>query len=246
MPGRLESKVAVVTGAGSGIGEGTTEAFVAEGAKVIAADISGAQDAVAERLGDHCVAVRADVTSEQDVQAMLAAAVETFGKLDILHNNAGIDGAVAPTGEYAVEDFDKVWAVNGRGVFLGLRYAIPIMLENGGGSIINTASMASELAFPGMAAYCASKGAVQMLTRTAAAEYAGKGVRVNAILPGAIRTAITDSLPPDLIQGVKDATPIGRYGTPAEIGSLAVYLASDESQFVTGSSFLIDGGYSLV
>jgi NAD(P)-dependent dehydrogenase (short-subunit alcohol dehydrogenase family) len=245
MSGRLQDKVAVVTGAGSGIGEGTVEAFIAEGAKVIAADVSGAQDALAERLGDNCVGVQADVSQEEDVQAMLQAALDTFGGLDVLYNNAGIDGAVAPTGEYSVADFDKVWAVNGRGVFLGLRFGIPIMLEHGGGSIINTASMAAELAFPGMTAYCASKGAVQMMTRNAAAEYARQGIRVNAILPGAIRTAITDSLPPDLIKGVADATPVGRYGTPAEIGSLAVYLASDESQFVTGASLLIDGGYSL-
>jgi NAD(P)-dependent dehydrogenase (short-subunit alcohol dehydrogenase family) len=245
MAGRLEGKVAVVTGAGSGIGEGTVEAFVAEGANVIAADISGAQDALAQRLGDGCVGIQADVTKAQDVEAMLQAALDTFGRLDIIYNNAGIDGHVAPTGEYPVEEFDRVWAVNGRGVFLGLRYGIPILLANGGGSIINTASMAAELAFPGMTAYCASKGAVQMMTRNAAAEYAGRGIRVNAILPGAIRTAITDSLPPELIQGVKDATPVGRYGTPAEIASLAVYLASDESQFVTGASLLIDGGYSL-
>lgn len=247
MSGRLEGKVAVVTGAGSGIGAATVEAFHREGAKVVAADISGQQDAVAQRLGDGCVAVQTDVAKGEDVQRMLSTAVETFGRLDVLYNNAGIDGVVAPFGEYSEDDFDHVWSINGRGVFLGMRYAIPIMLEqDGGGAIINTASMAAMVAFPGMNAYCAAKGAVVMLTKTAAAEYAGQGIRVNAICPGAIRTAITDSLPPELIQGVVGATPLGRFADPSEVANLAVFLASDESSFVTGESVVIDGGYTLV
>ncbi len=244
MAGRLEGKVAVVTGAGSGIGAATARAFHHEGAKVVAADVSGKQEDIAKELGDGCVAVHADVSRSEDVQAMLATAVDTFGRLDILHNNAGIDGAVAFTGEYTEADFDKVWSINGRGVFLGLRYAIPILLEHGGGSIINTASMASMVAFPGMPAYCAAKAAVVMLTKNAAAEYAGKGIRVNAISPGPIRTAITDSLPPELIKGVVDATPIGRFGDTSEVANLAVFLASDESSFITGSEIVIDGGYT--
>ncbi|HEX4108866.1 MAG TPA: glucose 1-dehydrogenase [Solirubrobacteraceae bacterium] len=246
MAGRLEGKVAVVTGGGSGIGAATVEAFHAEGAKVLVADISGLQDQVAEKCGDGVVATRADVSESADVQAMLKAAVDEFGKLDIIHNNAGIDGEVAPTGEMTEEQFDQVWAINGRGVWLGMRYGIPILLAGGGGSIINTASMASMVAFPGMNGYCAAKGAVLMMTRTAAAEYAGQGIRVNAICPGAIRTAITDSLPPELIKGVVDATPVGRFADPSEVASLAVYLASDESRFVTGAGMLIDGGYTLV
>jgi NAD(P)-dependent dehydrogenase (short-subunit alcohol dehydrogenase family) len=249
MSGRLEGKVAVVTGAGSGIGAATVEAFHREGAKVVAADISGAQNQVAGRLGDGCVAVRCDVAKSDEVQAMLKTAVDEFGRLDVLHNNAGIDGAVAPSGEYDEQDFDHVWSINGRGVFLGMRYAIPILLENEGptkGTIINTASMASMVAFPGMVAYCAAKGAVLMMTKTTAAEYAGQGIRVNAICPGAIRTSITDSLPPELIKGVVDATPVGRFADPSEVASMAVYLASDESRFVTGAGMLIDGGYTLV
>jgi NAD(P)-dependent dehydrogenase (short-subunit alcohol dehydrogenase family) len=246
MAGRLEGKVAVVTGAGSGIGAATVKAFHAEGAKVLAADISGQQDQVAAELGDGVLARQVDVSKSEDVQAMLAAAVEHFGRLDILHNNAGIDGVVAPTGEYREEDFDHVWAINGRGVFLGMRYGIPILLEHGGGSIINTASMASMVAFPGMNAYCAAKGAVLMLTRTAAAEYAGQGIRVNAICPGPIRTAITDSLPPELIAGVVNATPLGRFGDTSEVASLAVFLAGDESKFITGTGMLIDGGYTVL
>lgn len=244
MAGRLEGKVAVITGAGSGIGAATAKVFHREGAKVVAADVSGLQEEVAKSLGEGCLAVHADVSKSEDVRKMLAAAVETFGRIDILHNNAGIDGAVAHTGEYEEADFDKVWSINGRGVFLGLRYAIPIMLETGGGSIINTASMASMVAFPGMPAYCAAKAAVIMLTKNAAAEYAGRGIRVNAISPGPIRTAITDSLPPELIKGVVDATPIGRFGDPSEVANLALFLASDESSFITGSEMLIDGAYT--
>jgi NAD(P)-dependent dehydrogenase (short-subunit alcohol dehydrogenase family) len=244
MTGRLAGKVAVVTGAGSGMGAAMAEVFVREGAKVIAADVSGNQEKVAADIGRDCVPVHADVSDGTEVQAMLARAVSEFGRLDVLCNNAGIDGHVAPTAEYPEEEFDRVWAVNGRGVFLGMRYGIPLLLEFGGGSIVNTASMASNVAFPGMPAYCASKGAVQMLTKTAAAEYAGKNVRVNSICPGPIRTGITDSLPPDLIAGVVAATPIGRYGEPAEVAALALFLASDESSFITGECILIDGGYT--
>ncbi|AEH09351.1 MULTISPECIES: SDR family NAD(P)-dependent oxidoreductase [Protofrankia] len=244
MAGRLEGKVAVVTGAGSGIGTGIAEEFVKEGARVVAVDISGQQEEIAKRLGSDCYAVHADVSRGADVRSMLDAAVSHFGKLDVLCNNAGIDGAVAHTGEYPEEEFDRVFGVNGRGVFLGMRYAIPKLLENGGGTIVNTASMAAMVAFPGMPAYCAAKGAVAMLTKTAAAEYASRNIRVNAICPGPIRTQITDSLPPELIEGVVRATPLGRYGTPTEVGRLAVFLASDESSFITGDTILIDGGYT--
>lgn len=246
MAGRLDGKVAWVTGGASGIGEGIVKAFVAEGAKVAIVDVSGAQDALAKELGEATIAVHADVSKGADVQAALKAAVDAFGGIDIIVNNAGIDGAVGPLAEYSEEDYDKVMGINAKGVFLGLRYGIPLLLQRGGGSVINTASMAADVAFPGMNAYCASKGAVVMLTKTAAAEYAGQNIRVNAVKPGAIRTAITDSLPPELINGVKNATPVGRYGTTAELGALAVYLASDESKFVTGSDILIDGGYCLV
>ena len=244
MTGRLDGKVAVVTGAGSGMGAAMAELFVREGAKVVAADISGHQDKVAEGIGEGCLAVHADVAQAADVRAMLDAAVSTFGGLDILCNNAGIDGQVAHAGDYPEEEFDRVFSINGRGVFLGLRYGIPLLLEHGGGVVINTSSMASSVAFPGMIAYCAAKGAVEMMTKTAAAEYAGRGIRVNAMCPGPIRTGITDTLPPELIAGVVNATPIGRYGDPSEVANLALFLASDESSFITGECILIDGGYT--
>src|ERR1700730_18143353 len=153
MAGRLRDKVALVTGTGSGIGKAIAERFIAEGAKVVAVDISGNQNAVAERLGQNCLPFQADVSKSADVQAMLAAAMSKFGGLHVLCNNAAIEGHMAPVGEYPEEEWEKVIAINLRSVFLGMRYGIPLMLKNGGGgSIVNTASMAAMVAFPNMAA----------------------------------------------------------------------------------------------
>ena len=144
------------------------------------------------------------------------------------------------------EAWDQVQAINLRGVFLGIRYAIPEMLKTGGGSIINTASMAATVAFPTMASYCAAKGGVIVLTKTAAAEYAAQGIRVNSISPGTIQTAITDHLPVDMINAIIARNPVGRIADPSEVASLAMFLASDESRFITGADHLIDGGYTLL
>jgi NAD(P)-dependent dehydrogenase (short-subunit alcohol dehydrogenase family) len=246
MSERLAGKVAVVTGAGSGMGAAMVEQFRAQGAQVIAADISGKQDDIAARFGNACVATHADVSKSADVQAMLNLAIERFGRLDILCNNAGIAGQIAPTADQDEDEFDAVIAVNLRGVFLGMKYAIPLMLKTGGGSIINTSSMASLVAFPGMAGYCASKGGVSMLTKLTAAEYASQGIRVNAILPGAIETGMSQGLPPEMRDGAVAATLMGRIGQPVEIAQLAVFLASDESSFITGTLTPVDGGYTLV
>lgn len=246
MPGRLEGKVSIVTGAGSGIGAATARRFHAEGAKVVLADISGAQEALAKELGDGALSVHVDVSQGESVQAMIAAALDTFGRLDVLHNNAGIDGEIAAVADMSEEGWDQVQAINLRGVFLGIKYAVPAMLQGGGGSIINTASMAATVAFPQMASYCAAKGGVIMLTKTAAAEYAGQGIRVNAISPGTIQTAITEHLPQDMITAIIGRNPVGRIADASEVASLAVFLASDESAFITGSDYLIDGGYTLL
>lgn len=246
MTGRLEGKVAVITGAGSGIGEAMAERFVLEGAKVIVADISGNQNEVAKRIGPNALAMQVDVSKGDQVKAMCEKAKEVFGRLDILVNNASIDGVMVKTGEYKEEDFDHIWGVNGRSVFLGMRYAIPIMLANGGGSIINTTSIASVVAFPTMVGYCGAKGAALQMTRTAAAEYAAEGIRVNAILPGPVRTGITRHMPAEYIEAVKNAVPQRRMAEPSELANLALFLASDESSFITGAAYTADGGYTIL
>lgn len=179
MAGRIEGKVAVVTGAGHGMGAAIAERFVQEGARVVAVDVSGKQNEVAKRLGPDCLPFQADVSQARAVRAMLEAARANFGGLNILCNNAGIQGPLQKTGDYDETAFERVLAVNARSVFLGMKYAIPMMLEGGGGNIVNTASMASVVAFPQLIAYNASKGAVLMMTKTAAVEYADQNIRVN-------------------------------------------------------------------
>ncbi len=244
MTGRLEGKVAVVTGAGAGMGKAIVERFVREGAMVVAADISGKQNEVAASAGACCVPFQLDVSKSAEVKAMLDLAVSRFGGLHVLCNNAGIQGGMAPTGDYDDEVFDRVMAVNARGVYLGMRHAIPIMLAGGGGSIVNTASMAAVVAFPQMVGYCASKGAVRMMTKTTAVEYADKGIRVNCFCPGSIDTNMVAGMPKEYIDAVIAANPVKRIGHPREIADLALFLASDESSFITGTEILIDGGYT--
>ena len=246
MADRLAGKVAVITGAGSGMGAAMAELFCAEGARVVVADVSGQQDEVAAKLGERCRPIHADVSRSADVQAMIGLAVTTFGRLDVLCNNAGIQGALAPTADYDEAEFDRVIAVNLRGVFLGMKYAIPHMLRAGKGSIVNTSSMAALVAFPSLPAYSASKGGVSVLTRLTAAEYAAHNIRVNAILPGAIDTGMTRGMPAEYLEGAVKATLMGRIGEPSEIAYLALFLASDESSFITGTLTQVDGGYTLV
>lgn len=176
---------------------------------------------------------------------MVDAAVDRFGRIDILCNNAGMAGPIAPTAECDDTAFDRVVAVNLRGVFLGMKHAIPHILAVGGGAIVNISSIASSVAFPGLPAYAASKAGVSMLTKTAAAEYAARGIRVNAILPGVFDTGMTQNLPAAYIAGAARATPMGRIGEADEVARLALFLASDEARFMTGALVTVDGGYTL-
>jgi meso-butanediol dehydrogenase / (S,S)-butanediol dehydrogenase / diacetyl reductase len=249
--GRVAGKVAIVTGGASGIGEGMVRALHAEGAQIVVADISGNEEQVAGELGERAIAVNTDVTDDAAVAEMVKSAVEEFGQLDVLCNNAGIDGEMAPTAECTLENFDRVMSVNTRAVFLGLRHAIPAMIEGGGGSIVNTASIAGLVGFQGMPAYCTSKAAVLGLTRSVALEYAAAGIRCNAICPGVIKTALLEGLEKkepelfaELLGSTEERTALGRLGAPSEIGAATVFLASDESSFLTGVALPVDGGYT--
>lgn len=248
--GKLEGKVAIVTGAASGIGRATANLFAAEGARVIVADW---EDDLGRRVaseikstGGDAEFVRVDVSDAEDVQAMINETVAQFGGLDTIFNNAGVEGEQAPTGDCTLENWHRVIRINLTGVFLGMKYAIPELLKRGGGSIINNASVAGIVGFNGIPAYCASKGGVIQLTKTAALEYAKQGIRVNAICPGVILTPMVERF----ISGSEEAEkafqalePVGHFGDPADIAQMALFLASDDSKFCTGAPFVVDGGF---
>jgi NAD(P)-dependent dehydrogenase (short-subunit alcohol dehydrogenase family) len=241
--GRLEGKVAIVTGAGSGIGRASAELFAREGAQVVCADLSGLEDEVAAGIGAAAVAVHVDVANAADVARMVDTAVETFGRLDVLFNNAGLGGRThTPLHEIAEDEFDLQVAVHLKGVYLGMKFGIAAMLRNGGGSIINTASAAGLVGMKGLSVYSASKGGVVLLTKSAALDYAESGIRVNAICPGIVYTglSVARGQKPD---APRPEQPIGRYGLPRELAAAALFLASDESSFVTGTAIPVDGGY---
>lgn len=250
MARRLEGKVVLVTGAGSGIGRATALTCVREGAKVVAADVevAGGEATVAQikQAGGDATFVQADVSLAAAVEALMAQAVATYGRIDCAHNNAGIEGALAMTAEYPEDDWDRVIAVNLKGVWLCMKYELPQMLRQGGGAIVNTSSLAGLVGARRMSAYVASKHGVAGLTKTVALEYAKSGIRINAVCPGIIRTPMVEraflSRHADLEGRLASAEPIGRLGTPEEVAEAVVWLCSDAASFVTGHTLTVDGG----
>ncbi len=254
----MKDRVAVVTGGGSGIGKATCLAFAEAGAKVVVVDINaGAGEAVAAAIrerGGAAVFLRADVRESADVRGYVQGALAAFGRIDAFFNNAGIEGTVSPLVDYPEALFDKVMAVNVRGVFLGLKYVVPEMLKQARGSIINTASVSSFYGPAGMAAYSASKHAIVGLTRVAAGEVGTHGVRVNAVCPGPIQTPLWAAIEqaanrenPDTIkERFLARNPSGRFGEPEEVARVVLFLASDAASYVNGAAWTIDGGRTAV
>lgn len=245
MTGRLEGKRALVTGAGSGIGEAIARKFVAEGARVVVADIDeGSARRLAAELGENAIPLRLDVADDAAVDGLADELRGLLGGLDVLANNAGINGPSARSHEYPMDGFDAVWRVNVRGAFRIQQVGLTLMLESGGGSIVTTASIGSQLATPGASAYITSKGALLMMMKTAALEYSRDNIRVNAIGPGITHTPWIDRLDPDLVAMLAAQVPQGRIGTPEEMANVAAFLASDEASHVSGQLWVIDGARS--
>ena len=239
---RLENKVAVVTGAASGIGYAIVEKFVKEGAKVVAGDITDTISELEKTFGDNVKTVKVDVSKEDEVKNLIDTAAETFGKLDILVNNAGVLGPYANIDEYTEEQWNKVMSININGPFFGIKHAVPHMRKNGGGSIVNTVSISSIHATPGSPAYVTSKSAVLMLTRQAGHDYAPENIRVNGISPGVVNTGILKDVDDDMLQVYSEAIPMRRIAEPSELANVACFLASDEASYVTGQTYIVDGG----
>ncbi|MFY9469734.1 MAG: SDR family oxidoreductase [Solirubrobacterales bacterium] len=245
----MTGRTAYITGASSGIGRATALLFARHGAKVAVADVieegGGETVEMIKAIGGEAIFIKTDVSRAADVERSIAETIAKFGGLDYAFNNAGIEGEMAPLAESTEENWDRVLAINLKGVWLGMKAQIPRMLENGG-SIVNCASVAGLVGFPGLPAYCASKGGVVQLTRAAALEYATSNIRVNAVCPGVIATPMVDRLTHGDAAAVEQFTagePVGRIGRPEEVAEAVVWLCSGKSTFVTGHPLVVDGGW---
>ncbi|MDO5510643.1 MAG: SDR family NAD(P)-dependent oxidoreductase [Weeksellaceae bacterium] len=244
----LEGKVAIITGAGSGIGEATAKLFAENGAKVVVSDINVENgEKVAKSIkdeGGEAIFVKCDTSDPDQHQTLISKTKEAFGGLHIAVNNAGIGGESAPVGEYDVKDWQRVININLNGVFYGMRFQLPLIEESGGGSIVNIASILGDVGFANSAAYVASKHGVVGLTKTAALDYGERKVRVNSVGPGFVYTGlVNDETMGDFIPELEKNHALGRLGESKEIAEMCLWLASDKSSFVTGAYFPVDGGY---
>ena len=246
----IDGKVALVTGAGSGIGKAIAILYAKEGAKVVVNDISEENgNAVAEQIkanGGEALFIKADASNEKEVQNLVRKTVEKYGSLDIACNNAGIGGEQNLTGNYSIESWNQVIDINLNGVFFGCKYQLEQMEKNGGGVIVNMASIHGTVAAPMSSAYTAAKHAVVGLTKNIGAEYGQKNIRCNSVGPGYIETPLLESLSPEMLSDLKAKHPMNRLGTAEEVAELVLFLSSDKSSFITGGYYLIDGGYTAV
>lgn len=251
MAGSFDGKVALVTGAGSGIGLATAQAFAEAGASVVIADVDGtaarsAADALTDK-GHRAKAVRCDVAREADLEALVAETVGTFGRLDAAFNNAGVQSPHMDTAEIGSEEFDRVTAINLRGVWLGMKHELRQMREQGSGAIVNCSSLGGLVGAPGRSAYHAAKHGVLGLTKSAAIEYAARGIRINAVCPGIVDTPMLSSMmvgEEAVLNEMMKAQPIGRLGRPEEIAAAVLWLCSPGASFVVGHALAVDGGFT--
>jgi NAD(P)-dependent dehydrogenase (short-subunit alcohol dehydrogenase family) len=244
----FKNKVAIITGGSSGIGRATALAFAKKGAKIVIVDWHESPETM-ESLTDldaEAIFIKCDVSKSADVKAMVKKTIATFGQLDYAFNNAGIEGDSAPTADCTEENWDKTIAINLKGIWLCMKHEIPEMLRQGKGTIVNCSSVAGLVGFEGLPAYVASKHGIIGLTKTAALEYAGQGIRMNTVCPGVIQTPMMDRLTGKKKEAIEQFTalePVGRMGQPEEIANTVVWMCSDEASFITGHAMVVDGGF---
>jgi NAD(P)-dependent dehydrogenase (short-subunit alcohol dehydrogenase family) len=249
MPDEYQDKVVLVTGGAYGIGRAAAIGFIKRGAKVVIADIDAKRGeetlAIVRNLGGDAVFVKTDVASETDVQALVEETIETYGKLDCAFNNAGIHKQFTSTVDFTAADWDEMINVNLKSVWLCMKHEIPQMLQQGKGAIVNTSSAAGLVGAPSNPAYPASKHGVVGLTKCTALEYARRGIRINCVCPGPVRTGMNEELAatnPEIVKAMDQKVPMGRIGEPEEVAAAAIFLCSDEASYITGHALPVDGG----